>query len=287
MASLVHLMPGPWGQRAFAIASFGIALGSAVLSRRDRGGLAQLDLAASIAAWTCFHFGVSKCFARLLGHAKNVAGFAPWAAWTSLVNGLVVQPLLLALAVRNFHRVDERRESWQSVDAFLRMSWHDGSITWPLEQALCCTLGYVLREFRIARSASLYPDGLELPYALHHLICAVGAAHNFFAPVGAGLLAVNGIQCEVTSALFSLREEFPNPATLLVYRTTMAASGLLGFYLTHVFWHYPASLSFRLAYVALVVLLGGIRTGGLVVDLQAHGLWPSAAQLRPKGAKRA
>jgi len=202
----LKLKLGPTAQRAFAVVSWGIALGCAVAVRmhgplglREQGSAPalpramHLDLAASIVAWTAFHFKVSKTFGRLYGNGLNSRGFAAWTYYTSFVNGLLVQPFLLLHAARAYALSGEPD---RSIEGFLRQPWLDGrgevrACTAPLEQVLCCIMGYVLREY-----SSLHPDGLQLPYNVHHLICVVGCSHHLVTPGGVGLMALNAVQVQ-------------------------------------------------------------------------------------------
>lgn len=255
LSNLITLIPSRGYQRTFGLTSWAIALAMT--------GAVRLGLAASVCCWALFHYNMSKLFRAAFGETKNAFGYFAWAPLTSMVNGLLVQPLLLALSFRG--HLGGEAISWQALDSFLRLPW-DGVATWPLEQAMCCICGYVLREW------ALYPDGLEVPYLIHHLVACVGCSHHLFVPVGAGLVCFNAIQCEATSALFSMYEQFPSTRTAVLYRCSMSASGLVGFYFTAVFWSFPAPLACRLMYLVLAVALVAIRTGGLVVDVQKYGL---------------
>lgn len=274
----LKLKLGPTAQRAFAVVSWGIALGCAVAVRmhgplglREQGSAPalpramHLDLAASIVAWTAFHFKVSKTFGRLYGNGLNSRGFAAWTYYTSFVNGLLVQPFLLLHAARAYALSGEPD---RSIEGFLRQPWLDGrgevrACTAPLEQVLCCIMGYVLREY-----SSLHPDGLQLPYNVHHLICVVGCSHHLVTPGGVGLMALNAVQCETASALYSLRCHRPNLLTSLVYRLSMLGSCALGLRLCATYLEYTElPLTLRLIYAALVAALFLLRFGALLIDL--------------------
>jgi hypothetical protein len=186
-----------------------------------------------------------------------VNGFPGWSYFASIVHGMLVLPLLLGLAANV-------RVEALDVDAFLRGPAPEAARRF-LQHAHCCIIGYLLKDY-----TSLYPNGLESGYVLHHLVSIAGCALCLLMPMGLGLTTFNGIQCEFASALYSLRLALPSKFTKTLYYVGMCMSNILGAVLAYELFSYPLAASWRVTYAVLAAVLIALRTGGLVLDVLAE-----------------
>jgi hypothetical protein len=117
---------------------------------------------------------------------------------------------------------------------------------------------------------SLYPEGLQPGYVIHHLATISGCALCLLMPMGLGLTTFNAVQCELGSALYSLRLALPSNFTRTVYYVSMTTSNILGVYLAWTLFSYPIPAFWRVIYAVLAVLIVALRTAALILDVQAE-----------------
>ena len=265
----------PAGQRAVAIASWACALGAAWSAR----GGESFDLALYIVGYTVVYF--SACFAYQKWYSDGyVAGYPLWSFFGSILHGLVVLPIILTFAWRA-HMLAGGHAMSNSLAAstFLRAPWAKGSFTTMLEHSHCAVIGFLLKDY-----SSLYPIGLESGYVVHHLASVLGCSMCLMMPMGAGLTALNAIQAEVASAIYSASLLWPNALTVLAYRLLMTASNLFVCYLSYEVWLYPIALGWRLPYAIMAVLLVALRQVALVLTLFAEPEKPKKKGKKGKAA---
>jgi hypothetical protein len=104
---------------------------------------------------------------------------------------------------------------------------------------------------------------------LHHGAAVVGGALTFHFPLCASLIALDGYQSEVGSAIYNWAcVGHPRGFVARVwYPLTMCASNItIAWIAVHV-WMQPMALHFRLAFAILSFLIFALRTGGLIVFL--------------------
>ena len=79
------------------------------------------------------------------------------------------------------------------------------------------------------------------------------------------MICVNGIQCEMGSAIFSASTLFPSRLLRTIYFITMTLSNTLAMYLTWRVWSLDMEVVWRSVYVFLAFIIIAIRWIGLIM----------------------
>ena len=227
-------------------------------------------LPMSVVGWTIIYIFLSDNTWRCFGFKKaraEVDGYPGWSYQVSLFHGGIILPTLLILA--NLTYCVETEQSIRSGSCFSTLMF-DG--TWGtaealsqvlLEQINCAVIGYLLRDF-----CGLYPGGLEWGYLLHHIFAIAGCSMCLHFPSLIGIIALNTVQCEFASCVYSLKMLYPGAMINLTYFVVMFCSNVMAVAIAMIVWGSDINYELKYLYAFLTVLIVTLRCGGWFIALR-------------------
>jgi len=241
-------------------------------SFRERFG-ATIFLPLSIITWTILYVCLGRNTWRCCDNKKAkvmIDGFPGWTYQRSLFHGGLFLPILLILAV--FAYCNESGTTIDSglwvvnfmIDGTYGTAENLSSIL--IEQVNCCVIGYLLCDF-----CGTLPNGMDWAFLLHHLCAIAGCSMCLRFPSLIGLIALNTVQCEFASCIYSYGMLYPGSSIIRsIYYVVMACSNVSAGIIGYIVYASDVGNFWKYMYVGLCVLLVALRCGGWILLIKSN-----------------